>query len=132
MKALFLAYFQIYACAECRVEHGSVLQMKKRRANSWKGVWRRSWDNYGSPPPRRAKWQLRWWVLCLRRAAHKARWVVFSISQLNGWEALMGKLGHFYLTFGRKSRMESHTPADPSNESIYVQTIHQWNALLLQ
>jgi hypothetical protein len=34
--------------------------------------------------------------VCLRRAAHKARWVVFNISQLNGWEALMGKLGHFY------------------------------------
>jgi hypothetical protein len=46
---------------------------------------RRLWD----PPPGGGS-------VCLRRAAHKARWVVFNISQLNGWEAVMGKLGHFY------------------------------------
>ncbi len=53
MKALFLAYFQIYGCAECRIEHGSLLQMKKwtqLMANSWRGVWWRSWDNNGNPP----------------------------------------------------------------------------------
>jgi hypothetical protein len=38
---------------------------------------------------------------------------------------LWGNWDIFILTFGSKSRMESYAPADPSNESIYVQKIHQ-------
>jgi hypothetical protein len=100
LKALFLACFQIYACAECCIEHGSVLQKRKQTQSTASALerclmtfLRQPWE---LPPPPPADGSSGGGSGCLRRAAHKARWVVFSISQFNGLEALMGKLGHFY------------------------------------
>ncbi len=80
LKALLTAYFQIYAHAECCIEHGSVLQTEKTHVINDKFLERSSTTFYkrrwvGPPIPSLARRQFRWWV---------------RVSKNSAWQSLMG------------------------------------------